>query len=67
MVQGGCKEYILQSSNRLDLLTHFCNMMVIATRTLGWNLDKVRIIGSVGAVMIWAQLVLWFRLFDSLA
>ena len=63
----GIREYISQGSNRLDIASCGFNGLMIYAKFMGWNMDKVRIIGSIGAISLGTQLLLWFRLFDSLA
>mmetsp|Transcript_15150 Transcript_15150/g.20560 ORF Transcript_15150/g.20560 Transcript_15150/m.20560 type:complete len:104 (-) Transcript_15150:131-442(-) len=36
-------------------------------KKLGMSLLKVRVLASIALICMWAQLFLWFRLFDSLA
>ena len=43
------------------------NISALILVMCGADINKVRIIGSIGVVALWIQLFFWFRLFDSLA
>ena len=43
------------------------NIIVVILITADVNIFIVRIIASIAMVALWFQLLLWFRLFDSLA
>lgn len=66
-VKDGCLDYVKQLSNTIDVSSHGFNLACILARTFAWDPSSVRILASIGAVFLWIQMVLWFRLFDSLA
>mmetsp|Transcript_22870 Transcript_22870/g.30478 ORF Transcript_22870/g.30478 Transcript_22870/m.30478 type:complete len:319 (+) Transcript_22870:261-1217(+) len=66
-VKEGCLDYVKQLSNTIDVMALGFNVGLIIAKTVGWEMSKVRILASIGAVGLWSQMVLWFRLFDTLA
>ena len=56
-----------QQSNKIDLASLFCNVLVLWMLYMEVEIFKIRIIASIAIVLIWMQLLFWFRLSDSLA
>jgi len=63
----GFRNYIGQSSNRIDIFTLFGNILVLLLMEADQDIYKVRIFASIAVVSLWIQMFFWFRLFDGLA
>ena len=59
--------YFSQTSRRLGFLSILLNLVPLIMKTAGHDIEKIRVIASMGIVCLWVQLFFWFRLFDSLA
>ena len=60
-------KHFSQSSNWIDLFSLFCNVLVLWMIQMDVDVIKIRVIASISTVLIWVQLIFWFRLSDSLA
>lgn len=56
-----------QASNWIDLFSLFFNVLVIWLIWMDVDIIKIRIIASIAIVLLWMQLLFWFRLSDHLA
>ena len=56
-----------QQSNKVDLASLFTNLIVLWMIQMEVDIVKIRIIASIAIVLVWMQLLFWFRLSDNLS
>lgn len=56
-----------QQSNKVDLASLFTNVIVLWMIQMEVDIVKIRIIASIAIVLVWMQLLFWFRLSDNLS
>ena len=56
-----------QQSNKVDLASLFTNVIVLWMIQMEVDIVKIRIIASIAIVLVWTQLLFWFRLSDNLS
>ena len=56
-----------QQSNKVDLASLLTNVLVLWMIQMEVDIVKIRIIASIAIVLVWMQLLFWFRLSDNLS
>jgi len=68
MFKEGIRDWVAQSTNRLDALVIILNSMTLFLHTTdAVSLTLLRQLAALSLLGIWLQMFLWFRLFDRLA